>query len=51
MPINTDTGQTVTIKEVNYLVLSSAGGTLVYAIKVGEPLPALVYVIDLSEIL
>lgn len=48
MPIG-DTGQVVVIRGVSYIVLGSAGGTLVYAVKQGEPLPALTYVVDVSE--
>lgn len=45
-----DTGQIVVIHGVSYVVLSSAGGTLAYAVKQGELLPAVTYVIDLSEV-
>lgn len=49
MPIG-DTGQVVVIHGVSYVVLGSAGGTLAYAVKQNEPLPATTYVIDLSEV-
>ena len=45
-----DTGTVVTLYGASYLVLGSAGGTLVYAIKQGEPFPATVYVIDMAEV-
>lgn len=49
MPLG-DTGQVVTIFGVSYVVLGSAGGTLAYAVKQGETLPAITYVIDLAEV-
>lgn len=45
-----DTGTVVTFHGEAYLVLGSAGGTLVYAIKQGDPLPAICYIIDMAEV-
>jgi hypothetical protein len=45
-----DTGTVIVLYGASYLVLGSAGGTLVYAIKQGEPMPATCYVIDTSEV-
>lgn len=45
-----DTGQVVTLYNTNYIVLGTAGGSLVYAIKQDDTFPALCYVIDLSEL-
>lgn len=45
-----DTGQVVVIHGVSYIVLGSAGGTLAYAVKQGELLPAVTYVVDLSQV-
>lgn len=45
-----DTGQLVTLYGATYLVLGTAGGTLVYAMKQGEPFPATCYIIDLAEV-
>lgn len=45
-----DTGTVVVLYGATYLVLGSAGGTLVYAIKQGEPMPATCYIIDMAEV-
>jgi hypothetical protein len=45
-----DTGTIIVLYGASYLVLGTAGGTLVYAIKQGEPMPATCYVIDTAEI-